>query len=348
MAFGHADCDTIYNRHIAPTLAGLGISPIRVDRRQHRDDLNNYIIRMLKDSDIVIADLTYARPSVYYEAGFAERTVPVVYTVRSDHLSWKHPDDSQRVHFDLAMKKIVSWDGPTDGTFAKRLRQRIAYLIEPILKQVTQAARLEEERSDFLRRSISNRCALVRRAFESQLRAKRFWARPLGDLDTARSWELQPASVLVGAKLVKETCVLCVVVVGDSIGKKQIEWTLNGVSSSYLVDAPRKETIREYTDYYYFCSLRKLPDSRLTSLFPESEPTLDTGTYRIEKQSRLSQPRHVVIALISPIESLLEARSSARKLIMHHPSEKTNKYTGLVPGSYGKQSEIVFERSTKR
>jgi hypothetical protein len=31
------------------------------------------------------ADLRYARPSVYFEAGYAERSVPVIYTVRRDH-----------------------------------------------------------------------------------------------------------------------------------------------------------------------------------------------------------------------------------------------------------------------
>lgn len=78
--------------------------PIRVDRKQHRDDLNNFIRRMIKECDIVLADLTYTRPSVYYEAGFAERFSPVVYTVRTDHLSRSQPDEQLRVHFDLEMK----------------------------------------------------------------------------------------------------------------------------------------------------------------------------------------------------------------------------------------------------
>jgi hypothetical protein len=107
MAFGHKDCDKIYDSKILPILRELRLFPIRVDRRQHRDDLNNYIIRMIKNSNIVIADLTYARPSVYYEADFAERISSVVYTVRKDHLSRSQKDESLRVHFDLQMKKII-------------------------------------------------------------------------------------------------------------------------------------------------------------------------------------------------------------------------------------------------
>ena len=75
MAFGREDCDTVYDRHIVPALRSLKIDPVRIDRREHKDDLNSYIIRMLRDSDIALADLTYSRPSVYYEAGFAERRI---------------------------------------------------------------------------------------------------------------------------------------------------------------------------------------------------------------------------------------------------------------------------------
>ena len=60
-------CDIIYAEKIFPTLKSLGLNPIKVDNRQHREDLNVFIINMLEQSEIALVDLTYARPSVYYE-----------------------------------------------------------------------------------------------------------------------------------------------------------------------------------------------------------------------------------------------------------------------------------------
>src|SRR5262249_50457195 len=103
MAFDHNDTDAVYDLLIKPTLQRNGIVPIIVNRRQSNDDLNKQIIELLDGSDFCIADLTYARQSVYFEAGYAQRKSPVIYTVRRDHLKRGQPDDL-RVHFDLQMK----------------------------------------------------------------------------------------------------------------------------------------------------------------------------------------------------------------------------------------------------
>ena len=154
MAFGRDDCDAIYDRHISPVLRRLGIDAVRVDRRQHKDDLNSYIIGQIKEADIALVDLTYARPSVYYEAGFAEPQIPVVYTVRKDHLRPGQPDDGLRVHFDLQMKKIVSWEHIGDATFESRLRQRLSYLLRPIHVSRRKNHREENAREAFSRLSV--------------------------------------------------------------------------------------------------------------------------------------------------------------------------------------------------
>src|SRR5215472_9716952 len=54
-------------------------------RLEHNDDIDKRIMKEIKACDFAIADLTYARPSVYFEAGFAQRSVPV--TSRKDHRS---------------------------------------------------------------------------------------------------------------------------------------------------------------------------------------------------------------------------------------------------------------------
>jgi len=45
----------------------MEIKPYRVDIIEHNDDIDNKIIELILKCDICIADLTYSRPSVYYE-----------------------------------------------------------------------------------------------------------------------------------------------------------------------------------------------------------------------------------------------------------------------------------------
>ncbi len=135
MAFGREDTDKAYKILVAPTFRRLKITPIRVDRIEHLEDINNKIMAELNKCDFALADLTYVRPSVYFEAGYADRKVPVVYTCRSDHLSGRSDDPSGnfRVHFDLKMKNIISWSSPTDATFSKKLERRVRLAVLPTL-----------------------------------------------------------------------------------------------------------------------------------------------------------------------------------------------------------------------
>ena len=82
-AFHHHDVDTIYDLAIRPVLKELKIRPLRVDRVEHNDDIDDRIFRLIGQSQLCIADLTHARPSVYYEAGYAfGGGKPVIYIAR--------------------------------------------------------------------------------------------------------------------------------------------------------------------------------------------------------------------------------------------------------------------------
>jgi len=124
MAFEHEDTDALYESQILPVLKRNNVKPIIINRRQSNDDLNIQIIEQLTTADFCIADLTYARPSVYFEAGFAQKSIPVIYTVRKDHLKPGQPDD-KRVHFDLQMKPVIAWENPDDNSFTTKLERRI-------------------------------------------------------------------------------------------------------------------------------------------------------------------------------------------------------------------------------
>lgn len=154
MALGHQDTDKVYDDLIAPTLRNRGVTPIRIDRIEFNEDIDDRIILELQRCDFALADLTYARPSVYFEAGFAQRKVPVVYTCRKDHL-YPEADDAFgnfRVHFDLQMKNIIPWSSPSSRDFAKRLTRRIDQTIRPLLrlKESERAERQEAEQFSVL------------------------------------------------------------------------------------------------------------------------------------------------------------------------------------------------------
>ena len=124
MAFGWDDTDAFYEKLISPTLKRNEVKSVIINRHQSNDDLNYQIFEQLDKADFCIADLTYARPSVYFEAGYAQRAIPVIYTVRKDHLGKGQPDNL-RVHFDLQMKPIIVWSSVSDLTFSNRLEKRI-------------------------------------------------------------------------------------------------------------------------------------------------------------------------------------------------------------------------------
>jgi nucleoside 2-deoxyribosyltransferase len=134
-AFGQKDVDTIFDKAIRPVVRAkdLDFTVVRIDRHEHNEDIDKKIFELLDASQICIADLTYARPSVYYEAGYAHASgKPVVYIARGDH--FKNKEDDLRVHFDLQMKNIIPWTTANDS-FKNALRKRLKLVAKALLKQ---------------------------------------------------------------------------------------------------------------------------------------------------------------------------------------------------------------------
>ena len=125
MALNHEDSDAVYDKQIKPVAALKDVDARRVDRIPHNDDIDDKIIEEIKSADFLIADLTYARPSVYFEAGYAERAgTQVIYTCRRDHLT-RGANDNLRVHFDLEHRNIIPWADHADTEFPAKLSDRI-------------------------------------------------------------------------------------------------------------------------------------------------------------------------------------------------------------------------------
>jgi hypothetical protein len=99
----------------------------------------------------------------------AQRTIPVIYTVRKDHFK-PRPDDEYgnfRIHFDVQNRNIVNWSSPTDATFEKGLRSRITKVIAPILRQKQTQLEQKQRITDFDRLSLHDkRVTLVDAGFK--------------------------------------------------------------------------------------------------------------------------------------------------------------------------------------
>lgn len=158
-AFDRKDVDKIYDKIILPVLKKYSIIPLRVDRIEHNEDIDDKIFSLIEGSDFCIADLTYSRPSVYYEAGFIYGSgKPVIYIARSDHFKPKisDPEGILNIHFDLQMKNIIPWS-ESNFAFRKRLEKRLLKVIKPVINQKRINEIVINEEKEFNKLSLINK-----------------------------------------------------------------------------------------------------------------------------------------------------------------------------------------------
>lgn len=156
-AFDRPDVDRIYDKAVRNVLKELSITPLRVDRHEHNDDIDDKIMELMRRADFCIADLTYARPSAYFEAGYMASTKSVIYIVRQDHFRQRDDDieGNRAVHFDLKMKNIIGWKEP-DAAFRKRLKARINKVLKPLIASKTKRELQSALQDNFRRLSLQS------------------------------------------------------------------------------------------------------------------------------------------------------------------------------------------------
>ena len=107
---------------IAPALTEAGWKPIRLDRLEHNDRIDDRIVAEIRRAGMVVADFTGNRPGVYFEAGLALGLgLPVVWTVRESDLGG--------VHFDTRQYNHIIWKDVAD--LRVRLKDRVLATIQP-------------------------------------------------------------------------------------------------------------------------------------------------------------------------------------------------------------------------
>jgi nucleoside 2-deoxyribosyltransferase len=92
-----------YTSGVAPALSAMGYKPVRIDKKEHNNKIDDEIIAENRRSRFLIADFTCepgkARGGVYYEAGFAQGLgIPVIWTCKDTSMGDLHFDTRQYAH----------------------------------------------------------------------------------------------------------------------------------------------------------------------------------------------------------------------------------------------------------
>lgn len=118
----HEDLNEAYTNGFQVGILQAGYDPVRIDRTEHINRIDDEIIRQLKSSRFVIADFTGHRGGVYFEAGFAlGHDIPVFWSCRKD--------DMNELHFDIRQFNCIDWETPED--LATRLTTRLEAVLGP-------------------------------------------------------------------------------------------------------------------------------------------------------------------------------------------------------------------------
>lgn len=124
----HESMNPIWDNAIEPAIANAGYQPLRIDKKDHANRIDDEIFADIRRSRFVVADFTHGdsgiRGGVYFEAGFAQGLgLPVIWTCREDMLS------EHQLHFDIRQYNFLSWiDGNLDD-FKSRLQKRIEAIL---------------------------------------------------------------------------------------------------------------------------------------------------------------------------------------------------------------------------
>lgn len=122
MAFAN-DMFDIYDKAIEPAIIATGFKPLIIDRIHIESDttINDAILAGIKKAKFTIADFTYHKGGVYFEAGYAlGRGQKVIYTCREDQF--------KDTHFDINHYQHIIWTSP------EALQKRLIDKIEAFVK----------------------------------------------------------------------------------------------------------------------------------------------------------------------------------------------------------------------
>lgn len=286
MRIGEPTADRLFRKAISPALRACGLTPIRIDKIDHNDDIDDIDDRIMEEiqrADIVVADLTFARPSVYFEGGYATGLgKPVIYTARGDHFRDKDgdPHGNLRVHFDLQMKNIIDWTDPESATFRKRLERRLRFVLAPIVRKRNADAAAAEVRAEFLRLPVSRRLEASSQAVATCLESLGYG---LVELGTTEAYPYTHATQMLARRVPEKLLNRGFVGTRRSPGAIEATWvrieetlplsslsamnTLLEVAPPHDMNPPKGVRPGRVIEHVLLCSLKTLPISRVHTAF---------------------------------------------------------------------------------
>lgn len=111
-----------YEKGLQAGVLRAGYDPLRIDKVEHVNKIDDEIIRQINGSRFMVADFTGHRGGVYFEAGYAMGlSIPVFWTCRKS--------DMASLHFDIRQFNCIDWESPEE--LAKRLAVRIEAVMGP-------------------------------------------------------------------------------------------------------------------------------------------------------------------------------------------------------------------------
>lgn len=121
------ETDSAWSEGFKPALADdLKYDPIRIDKREHINKIDDEIVSAIRASSFLVADFTGDRGGVYFEAGLAMGLgKPVVWCCQDG--VW-----AKKLHFDTRQYSHIMWKDPAD--LRKRLVARVSAAIRPMLQ----------------------------------------------------------------------------------------------------------------------------------------------------------------------------------------------------------------------
>ena len=120
-----SNLDEAYSNGFQKGIMDAGYNPVRIDRVEHINRIDDEIIARINASRFVVADFTGHRGGVYFEAGYAlGLNLPVFWSCRKDHLN--------ELHFDIRQFNCIDWEIPEE------LAERLSKRIEAVLGKGTQ------------------------------------------------------------------------------------------------------------------------------------------------------------------------------------------------------------------
>ena len=123
----------IYKEIYEPVINSFNLSPILISNLELKENVDESILIQISNCRFLICDLTYARPSVYFECGYATgKDIKIIFTCRDDHNSDNESFNAKnnKVHFDIRNRKISFWNKDNLENFKEELKNRIKIFIK--------------------------------------------------------------------------------------------------------------------------------------------------------------------------------------------------------------------------